>query len=61
MGRKTFYPVEFICTSQLVVRSHDPQTGRYFESDPIGLLGGINIYAYVEDNPVMYYDADGQL
>ena len=40
-------------------RYYDPQTGRYLTPDPIGIVGGINLFLYSENNPVNYFDSLG--
>ena len=41
-------------------RWYDPQARRFISEDPIGLNGGINLYAYTGNNPINYTDPSGQ-
>ncbi|MDP3222486.1 MAG: RHS repeat-associated core domain-containing protein, partial [Rubrivivax sp.] len=40
-------------------RYYEPETGRYISSDPIGLGGGVNVWGYVEQNPLSFVDLMG--
>ncbi len=42
-------------------REYDPQVGRYVQSDPIGLDGGMSTYVYASGSPLMRFDQEGLL
>ena len=40
-------------------RYYDPEVGRYVSADPIGQVGGANLYAYVFNDPTNKFDSLG--
>ena len=40
-------------------RYYDPEMGRYLRTDPLGIDGGMNLYVFALNNPLLYSDAEG--
>jgi RHS repeat-associated protein len=40
-------------------RAYDPDLGRWVSRDPIEEEGGLNLYGYVGNNPINYFDPSG--
>ena len=40
-------------------RYYLPWLGRWLSGDPIGIESGVNLYAYVSDNPIIFLDSSG--
>src|SRR5690606_8649438 len=42
-------------------RWYQPIDGAWASRDPIGYIGGLNLYGYVENEPVGYFDPEGYM
>jgi RHS repeat-associated protein len=54
-----YYTDEETGLQLLTHRYYDPQAGRFLTRDPIGYLGGVNLYEHVRNNPVGFDDPSG--
>ena len=61
-NRFLFQGREYDYTTQLYhfrARWYDPETGRWLSNDPIGISGGLNLYAFCSNDPVNFVDPRG--
>ncbi len=61
-NRFLFQGREYDYTTRLYnfrARWYDPETGRWLSNDPIGISGGLNLYAFCSNDPVNFVDPMG--
>lgn len=58
-GFTGFYRHQTSGLSLTMYRAYDPELGRWLSRDPIQEEGGVNLYAYVLNNPVTFIDPLG--
>lgn len=56
----TYYDLDRLASDGDVSYTYDAITGRWLSKDPIGLSGGLNLYAFCGNNPVLIVDRFGK-
>ncbi len=59
IGKEGYESFDAVPIIHLGERWYEPGTGRFLQRDPLGIDGGINVYAYAENKPMVLVDPHG--